>query len=271
MQLGVYEKTLSSTDLHSQLHETQELGFDFFELAIDESPERQARLDWSLQQRRSALNEANAVGTRIDVVTLSAHRATPLGSADAEVRAASGSMLRKATELASDLGAQLVQIAGYFTFYEEQHADGRAFFIEGLSEGCERARTAGVRLALENVDGENVTSVTDGLGIVDAVRDPALGLFVDVGNLAANGHDVLAQLHAALPHLLAVDLKDTRLGEYRRVNFGDGKVPFREVFELLDTNGFHGPFAMEMWNDEADRELVVRSRQWLLDAAREAC
>ena len=160
----------------------------------------------------------------------------------------------------------LVQVAGYYVFEEPHHDEARKFFAEGLATGCERAAELGVTLGLENMDGLDVLSVSDALGILAELHHPSLGLHIDVGNLAANGFDVTEQIELAAPHLVAVDLKDTRPGEYRRVPFGDGIVPFSDAFAVLDSHGFTGPYAVEMWNELPHGENIhaaAEARKWL--------
>lgn len=267
--LGVYEKALPAGDIEEMLSSARIAGFDFFELAIDESQERLSRLAWRSGQRRAVNAASRRVGMPISVVTLSAHRATPLGSASAERRRRARGMLTGAIELAADLDAPLVQVAGYFVFYEDHHRDARRHFVHGLGEGCLRAAELGITLGLENVDGQDITSVDDGLAVLADIDHPRLGLHVDVGNLVGNELDVGLQLQRALPKLVAVDLKDARPDVFRRVPFGEGTVPFDLVWETLRAGGFTGPCAIEMWNDGTpDHRPAARARSWIQERAR---
>lgn len=264
VRLGVYEKTLPGTDNWvDTLRSASRAGYDFYELAIDESPERIARLTWTDPERLTVKQAIARTGLPVDIVTLSAHRKVPLGSADANTRTRARQMLFDAIDLAHDIGARFVQIAGYFVFYEAHHADAKRYFHDGLRAGCERADALGVRLGLENVDGEDVRSLDDALAVIVAVGHRTLGLHVDIGNLAANGFDVVEQLRLARDHIIAIDLKDTRPGEYRRVAFGDGIVPFRNAHNALATMGVDVPYAIEMWNDHADPNLPSEAAEWI--------
>lgn len=61
-QIGLYEKALpNSLTLNEKLVLAKDIGFDFFEISIDESDEKLARLDWDKKNAFSAfrLNKRN--------------------------------------------------------------------------------------------------------------------------------------------------------------------------------------------------------------------
>ncbi|MFF2652970.1 L-ribulose-5-phosphate 3-epimerase [Streptomyces sp. NPDC058045] len=257
---GVYEKALPpGTPAETSAHAAR-AGFDFVEMALDESAERLSRLDWTGPERALVRRQVQDAGAPIETLTLSAHRKYPWGSADPEVRARAATLAHETIGLAADLGAGCVQIAGYFTYYEPATATAHDRFIEGLTTAARYAAERGVVLALENMDGTDVVSVQDALSVireVDGVR-----LYVDVGNLAGNGLPVVEQLATALPYAHAVQLKDARPGEFRRVPFGAGTVPFREVLTFLHDVGYTAPLSIEMWNDEGDPALAAGAHAW---------
>lgn len=265
---GVYEKALPGTTVAAIATAAAGAGYDFVELAIDETEERQARLAWSPAERAEARAAGEAAGAPISTLTLSAHRRYPWGSSNEATRAKADELARECIDLAADLGADCVQIAGYFAYYEEASEQGRERFLEGVSRAVAHAADRGVTLALENVDGVDVTSIEDAVSIVREV--PGLRLYVDVGNLAGNGKDVVAQLAKALPYTYAVQLKDARAGEFRRVPFGQGGVPFAALFAFLYEVGFTGNLSVEMWNDEGDPALAASALRWLTEVASEA-
>ena len=58
--LGIYEKAFPSEwDWAKKFEAAQSLGFDFFEISIDESDARLARLDWSEQEPLDFHRELN--------------------------------------------------------------------------------------------------------------------------------------------------------------------------------------------------------------------
>lgn len=271
--LGIYEKALpEGGGWPARLAAAAEAGYDFVEISVDDDPERLARLDWPADRRRALRDAAQEAGLRIQTIVLSAHRRHPLGSASTEVRARARSILHRAVDLAGDVGARIVQIAGYFVHGEPRAPRSRGRFLDGLGEGLGRAASSGVMLGIETVDGEDVVSVADAMEIVGAFDSPWLRVYPDVGNLAANGLDVAAELELARGNVVGVHLKDARSGIYRRVPFGAGEVPFVAAFRALDGIGYDGGYLIEMWNDGApDAAETIRSaRSWILERMREA-
>lgn len=262
---GIYEKALSGGSPAQLATAAVEAGYDFLELAIDESQDRLSRLEWPADFRAQVARNVREIGAPIATLTLSAQRRWPWGSGDPGVRARSATLARHTIDLAADLGAGCVQVPGYFTYYEPAHATSREQFVEGLRSAANHAATRGVVLALENMDGTDVVSVQHALAVVAEV--PAVRLYLDVGNLAGNELPVIDQLAAALPHVQAIQLKDARPGEFRRVPFGYGTVPFAQVLAFLHAVGYTKPLSVEMWNDHADPEMAADARRWLQELA----
>lgn len=264
--IGVYEKALDTRgSVEDLLVGAAKAGYDFLELSVDAAPRRLARLGWSTRRRIAVAAAVRRTGVPIGCVMLSGHRRYPLGSREAGTRRRSLDILERGIALAADLGAGIVQLAGYFVVDEVRDGGERGRFVEGLEHGVRWAAGAGVRLGLENVDGDDVTSLATAVGLVREVDSPWLSVYADVGNLAGNGLDVCAELATARGQILAVQLKDARLGEFRRVPFGEGTVPFEQVFALLARLDFTGPFAIEMWNEDSvdPGKIASAARAWV--------
>lgn len=272
-QIGIYEKALPDLGgWPARMAAAAEAGFDFLEIAVDETDERLRRLDWSPADRVALRRAASDGGVGIHAVILSAHRRFPLGSASRANRKLALDIFDKAVGLAVDIGARAIQLAGYYVYYEPHDGDSRERFVDGLHRGLEKAGAAGVMLGLETMDGEDVTSVERAMEIVDEIGSPWLQVYPDIGNLAANGLDVGAELRRAKGHLVGIHLKDARPGEYRRVPFGEGVVPFVDAFRALAEIGYDGTYLIEMWNDDAADSLRIISdaRVWIQDRMVEA-
>jgi predicted hexulose-6-phosphate isomerase len=241
-------------------------------MSIDESPERLARLDWTAGERRELHNAVVETGVPILTMCLSGHRKYPLGSACSETRQRALEMLRRAIDLAFEVSIRVIQIAGYYVYYEPHRDDSFQRYLDGLICGTEWAGSAGVMLALENVDGEDVCSIRTAMRLVEAVNSPWCQIYPDIGNLAEHGLDVCGELEEGRGHIVGVHVKDTRPGEPRRVPFGQGVVPFTSAFQKLATMQFGGPVMLEMWNDNsADSMRIVRdARTWVVTRMIEA-
>jgi L-ribulose-5-phosphate 3-epimerase len=265
--LGIYEKALpSALNWHERLAMAKAAGFDFVEISIDESSERLDRLNWSAERKQELRNAVSDTGVSVLSMCLSGHRKYPLGSASQLTRQRALEILRKAIDFAADIGIRIVQIAGYYVFYEPHVAGSQQRYHEGLVRGTEWAAEGAVMLALENVDGDDVSSVRTAMSFVQKINSPWLQVYPDIGNLSEHGLDVCAELEHAWGHIVGVHVKDTRPGEPRRVPFGEGVVPFAKAFKKLAEMQFAGPIMLEMWNDDSSDSLriIQTSRDWVI-------
>lgn len=163
-------------------------------------------------------------------------------------------------------------MAGYYAHYEDPDPEQRERYVASLRRALPQAARDGVLLGIENVDGTDVTSISRGMNIVREVNSPWLQMYPDIGNIAEQQLDEMEELRAGEGHMLAIHLKDVRVGEPRRVPMGEGIVDFPRAFAELARQGWSGRMMIEMWNDEAPESVqrCVEARQiiesWLEDA-----
>ena len=84
---------------HTDKKTTEALGFDYMELSIDESDGRLERLLWSGRELEKLHSLSVEAGLPLMSLCLSAHRRFPLGSRDAEVRAAALEIMRRCNRM----------------------------------------------------------------------------------------------------------------------------------------------------------------------------
>lgn len=267
LPIGVYEKALPlDISWEERLSVAQESEFDYVELSVDESDERQARLESNNTERKEIREAITNTGVQLKTMCLSGHRKYALGSRDFKTREKSIEVFDKAIDLACELGIRIIQVAGYYVYYEDETEDSIKRYEEGLAKGLELAQKSGVMLAIENMDTLGIISLEEGMRIVKMFNSPWLQLYPDVGNLTERGKDTFKELELAKGHMVALHIKDTRPGEPRRVEFGEGQVPFKEAFAKLAELKFNGPVMVEMWNDNAADSLqkVKDAREWVI-------
>jgi L-ribulose-5-phosphate 3-epimerase len=266
LPIGIYEKALPfNVDWHERLVLARRTGFDFVEISIDESDERQARLDWSPAERANLRQAIADSGVPIMTMCLSGHRKYPFGSADPAIRRTAAEMMHKAIAFAVDVGVRIIQLAGYYVYYEPHTAASRDRYRAGLAQAVDLAGQAGVMLALENVDGNDVMSITEAMRFVHDFNSPWFQIYPDIGNLAEHELSVSDELQIGSGHIVGLHVKDTIPGEPRRVAFGAGVTPFTAAFRKLAEMNFNGPVLLEMWNDDAPDALkiVEDARTWV--------
>ena len=279
--LGIYEKALRSGPLAVSgsrvdaeawrvfLDQVPRAGFSFLDLSIDESPEREARLDWDAGQCRTVRRAAEAAGTFIGGICLSLHRRIGPGSADPDVRRRAREVMARGLQVCHDLGVPVIQLAGYYCYYEDPNPDAERWYAQLLADAVPLAARLGVVMGIENVDGDDVTSLTKAMEFVDAVDSPYLQLYPDLGNIAEQGLDPGVELAAGEGHMVAMHAKDVRPGEPRRVEMGAGVVDWDRSFALLAAQGWSGRLMIEMWNDDAPDSLsrCAAARTFIEDRA----
>ncbi len=264
--LGIYEKALPpGEDWFERLNLAAELDFDFVEMSVDESDARLARLDWNKDQRLVLVHAVAATGVRVPSMCLSAHRRFPLGSEDDEVRNRGLEIMRKAIQLAQDVGIRVIQLAGYDVYYQQANDETRARFRDGLKQAVEMASRAQVTLAMEIMDYPLMNSISKALGYASYLNNPWFQLYPDIGNLSAWDNDVQMELKAGSGHIVAVHIKDTRPGVFKNVSFGTGVVDFERCFTTLKDCGYCGPYLIEMWSESAADPIkeVKDARDWV--------
>ncbi len=272
--IGIYEKALPPHfGWPERLGAARSVGFDFVEMSIDETDDRLARLDWSRQQRRDLRCAAEDTGMRVPSICLSAHRRFPFGSADPALRGRAALVMRKAIDLARDIGARTIQLAGYDVYYEPSTRDSLQRFEDGLAWATGLAAEAQVMLAVEIMDTPLMGSISRWLRLAERIPSPWFAVYPDLGNLSAWGNDVPDELARGIAHIVAIHVKDTLAvrpdfpGKFKGVPFGEGCVDFVAAFATLKRLGYHGCYLIEMWSGDAADPIgeVSRARSWVIE------
>ncbi|MDR1266264.1 MAG: L-ribulose-5-phosphate 3-epimerase [Propionibacteriaceae bacterium] len=275
IRLGIYEKALRRAPWDDFFAQVAQAGFAFTDLSVDETDERAARLGWSDAECDRVRAAAQRHDVQIGGLCLSLHRRVGPGSADPQTRRRAATIFRQGIDRCARLGVPVLQVAGYYAYYEPADPGQRERYVETLAEAARQAALSGVLLGLENVDGHDVTSITQGLGICAEVGSPWLRLYPDIGNLAEQGLDTAGQLRAGAGQMVALHVKDVLPGVPRRVPLGAGVADFTGAFAELSRQRWSGRLMIELWNDDApdsvQRCLEARRKieQWLDDAGLE--
>lgn len=272
--LGIYEKALpKNISWRDRLKYAKKLGFDFVEISIDETDERLARLDWNLEEREEFVSAVLETGVRVPSMCFSGHRRFPLGSENKEIRKKSLELMKKAIELATDLGIRNIQMAGYDVYYETGNKKTRELYIEGMKQSLKWAEQANVMLSIEIMDHPFMNSITKYLEFDNILNSPFLTVYPDIGNLTAWGNDVKNEFIKGKSKISAVHLKDTLAvtenfpGKFKEVPFGEGCVDFIEFFKLLKEIDYNGPLLIEMWTEKSEDPLkeIEKAKKWIED------
>ncbi|MDR0440344.1 MAG: L-ribulose-5-phosphate 3-epimerase [Candidatus Accumulibacter sp.] len=270
--IGIYEKALPrNLGWAERFDAARAAGYDFLEISIDETDERMARLDWSVNERLAFVRASLEAGMPVPTMCLSGHRKIPFGSADPAVRAQAWEFMEKAIRFAADTGIRVIQLAGYDVYYEPPTLASRERYYAGMERAVEEAARRQVTLALEIMDTPFMNSISRYLALKERLPSPWLLVYPDLGNLTAWGNDIARELALGIDHIVGIHVKETRPvgpnfpGAFRDVPFGEGTVDFAHCFKVLHDLAYAGPFMIEMWTEKAADPLeeIARARRWV--------
>jgi L-ribulose-5-phosphate 3-epimerase len=249
--LGLYEKSMPSwLGWKEKLEAAKAAGYDFVEISIDETKEKLSRLSMSQAERLELISMMKIVGLPIRTMCLSGHRKYPLGSQDPNVREMGMDIMKKAIQLADDLGIRIIQLAGYDVYYEDSSPDTKEYFLDNLKKATEIAARAGVVLGFETMETEFMNTVEKSMEYVKLVSSMYLNVYPDIGNITnaakTYGTDALEDLRAGKGHLVAMHLKETVPGKFREIPFGSGHVDFERAIQTAWELGIR-KYVTEFW------------------------
>ena len=268
--LGLYEKSMPNTlSWEEKLKVVKEAGFDYLEMSIDETEEKLARLDQSVDEIEKAIEKT---GVPIKSICLSGHRKYPLGSHDPKIRERGMEIMEKAICLAARLGVRVIQLAGYDVYYEEGDFQTRDYFKMNLKEAAIMAAKQGVLLGFETMETPFMDTVEKAMAYVKDVDQAYLGVYPDIGNLKnaslLYNVDVNEDIMTGKGHIFATHLKETVPGKYREIPFGTGHTEFVRNIKTLKRLGVR-MFVGEFWyvgNDDW-KQVILDANDFLRESA----
>ncbi len=260
----LYEKAVMPGVWARMFDDASSAGFDGFEISVDESDSRLARLDWSDKQCLEVVAAARDAGVRLQSLCFSGQRRFPMGSSDPVLEKKSLQLMRQCIVMCQNLGVRVLQVAGFDVYYEPSTPDTYRRYADNLGKMACIAEQHGVTLAIEPVE-LGVTSVTMALDIVNQVRSPFVQIYPDIANMAALGMDYAPQMEQGIGHIVEVHVRDALPGHYYGVDIGTGIIDFVAMFRLFDRLELCCPLTLEMWNLENEhyKDVITHARQFL--------
>ncbi len=276
--IGIYEKALpNSFTWEEKLTAAKNAGFDYLELSIDESDDRLLRLTWSDEEIEDLRATEIATDMPIPTMCLSGHRRFPFGSKDPENREKAMGIMEKAIQLSCKLGIRVIQLATYDVYYEEEDEETKALFLEGMKQAVDMASRAGVMLGMEIMDTAFAGTISRAMEFMKEIPSPYFKIYPDMGNLSNFTDDVLGEFEKGIADTVAIHVKETKPGVFKRVPFGEGDVKFVDIFRKLKELDYQGMFMIEMWADndkeqsmEEATKSIRNAREFVVDKMQQA-
>lgn len=158
----------------------------------------------------------------------------------------------------------------------------RRRMARSISAMLPRAAEKGIRLVMEDFDGETAPFATREELLWFMENAKGLGCGFDTGNFLFSEQDAAAALPEFLPYIAAVHCKDRAMtrndGEVKMTvkgralypaAVGDGDLPIRAMMETILETGYTGAFAAEHFGSAAQLRDMERSAKFLLSVLRE--
>ena len=125
--------------------------------------------------------------------------------------------------------------------------EARRYLIEVLRRAAERARSHGIRLALEPLnryESDIVNSAADGLTLLDEVGHSHLGLLLDTFHMNIEEPTYAGSIEQVMA---AGRLWHIHLGDSNRLPPGQGHIPFGDIIAALRKSGYDGYLSAELF------------------------
>lgn len=130
--------------------------------------------------------------------------------------------------------------------------------IEGINTTLERME--GFTLNLGNHAGNRLQGLEDFQAVMPNVPERAK-ILLDTGHLLTAGEDILQFAETFADRISLVHLRDQK-GE-TPVPFGEGDLPFNDLFSILKGAGYHGTLVIELekvtWGEPAESAATAKA------------
>ncbi|MGI6457811.1 MAG: sugar phosphate isomerase/epimerase family protein [bacterium] len=137
-------------------------------------------------------------------------------------------------------------------------------FVQTMKECTERASSYGLRFTVENHTHTLVHDATAFLYLWDQIRNPNLGMNLDIGWIQLQREYPPLALHKVKNHLMNCHLRDIDGEGLNFVGIGEGVMDFKAVIETLRTIGFTGYLAFEQ-DGVPDMHKTIRDGKRMIE------
>jgi sugar phosphate isomerase/epimerase len=149
----------------------------------------------------------------------------------------------RAVDAALELGCHMISATGS----GRGTLGGREEIIAVLKELAPYAQSKGVKISLENHQGNNLETIEDYQIILDAIPHDNVGVCMDTGHFDASGvsmDELIASLGDRINH---IHLKENRgFGEKAFVRFGEGTTENSRIVEKMLDREYSGYLVIEV-------------------------
>ena len=128
--------------------------------------------------------------------------------------------------------------------------------VEAVRELAPHAKSAGVKLLMENIPFTFLPKMADVIKALDNAGEDSVGILCDVANAKFVGEDPSDALRLCKDRLGLVHVSDTPSSTFRHDPIGMGEVDFQAVAKTLGDLGYTGQTIFELVYNDPDPHLV---------------
>jgi sugar phosphate isomerase/epimerase len=170
-----------------------------------------------------------------------------LMSADPDGRALRIDFLKRAIDIACDLGSEAVSLWSGILHEPLSPNAAMTRLAEGCAEVLEYATRRDMQLAFEPEPGMFLERLTQFEELQQRVDSPLFGLTVDVGHVHCVESDPIAScLQQWKSRIFNIHIEDMCRGVHEHLRFGDGEIDFGPVMQALHEIGYEGGVHVEL-------------------------
>ena len=154
---------------------------------------------------------------------------------------------------AAQIGAKMIRVTAGQAYPTISIEQGINWALDGLHKAADFSKDLDVKIVFENHAKPGNWEFADFclatdifLSVAQGIEDTDIGILFDTANPIVFGDNPLILLKKILQRIECVHIADTaQIGALKPVVIGTGKVPFKDIFEVLENSSYDGWFSIE--------------------------
>ena len=265
-KFGILEDVIQS-DWVDVFPKAKALGYDGVELGVRASTYRASDL-WNDEGIDTLGRRAESAGVTIFSVCLHTFWHYTFADPDVANRFMAKQIVYQAIHACNVLGIRtiLIPVTNPLGLPHREAAHRWAYETRAVAS---QAASRGIHIGLENVGRSHVVTGEQMLELIEAVDNPYVGAYFDVGNAQMLGSNSVADVHTLGDRIVQVHIKDPRT-DRTPCYVGEGDIDLEGCLRALNEVGYRGPLVFEtppMEDALSTAERNLRTLKSLVDTA----
>lgn len=240
-KFGILEDVIQS-DRVNVFPRAKALGYDGVELGVRASTYRASDL-WSDDNIEALGQRAESAGVPVFSVCLHTFWHFTFADPDVANRFMAKQIVFQAIHACNVLGIRtiLIPVTNPLGLPPREAAHRWAYETRAVAS---QAAGQGIHIGLENVGRSHVVTGEQMMELIDAVDNPYVGAYFDVGNAQMLGSNPVADIHCLTDRIVQVHIKDPRT-DRTPCYVGEGEIDLDGCLKALNEVGYSGPLVFE--------------------------